>query len=375
MTSISPSQLPQDSSLVRRLAAAIVSPGVADFWLQQLHPAWSWDRPLAQVVERRLESRNSVTLVLKPNRHWRRLGGFQAGQHVNVTAEVGGVRVTRSYSLSDAPRPDGRLAITVQQVESGKLSTHLCRHTRVGDVLELGPAFGAMTLPERMDGHWLFLAAGSGITPVMSLLRALSAQCPMAVRSITVAYWAKRSDDMCFTGELKAMARRLPGMNLHLVATRETGLSASAQAGARLSRDTFEILGIPHLSEQQVYACGPAGFVDTARELAKGQARLFQGESFSPWLGQPNGAGTVSVHLRASGRTLELPVGQPLLAALEAQGVHPPSGCRMGICHTCVCHKVDGITQDLTNGELATEPAAALRLCVSAPRSPLTLDL
>src|SRR5688572_30296609 len=90
---------------LRRLVQTLVAPPVFDFWAARLHPTWSWARPLARVVERRQESRDAVTLVLKPNRHWR---GFQPGQHVNLTVEIDGSRLTRSYSLSDAPRADRR---------------------------------------------------------------------------------------------------------------------------------------------------------------------------------------------------------------------------------------------------------------------------
>ena len=79
--------------------------------------------------------------------------------------------------------------------------------------------------------------------------------------------------------------------------------------------------------------------------------------------------------MRASGRSLDLPRGRSLLAALEEAGLTPASGCRMGICHTCVCPKLGGTSRNLQSGELQAEPEQALRLCVSAPASDLVLDL
>jgi len=361
----------------------LVSPAVFDFWIQKLDPSWSWQRPLARVTARRVESLDTVTLVLRPNRHWRALGGFQPGQHVNVTAEVDGVRVTRSYSLSDAPRRDGQLAITVRQVEAGRLSGHLCRTVRVGDVLGLGPAFGAMTWPDQARGRWAFLAAGSGITPVMSLLRAFAAgrdsrRSPSfdGVDSVTLVYWARHRAELCFVPELEQLALRDPRLKLHVVLTREAGeATGSIQPGRRLDAALLRDLGLPGDVPCQVFACGPAGFVETARQLLAGQVPSFHAEAFTPAAAAPVSSGTVPVHLATSGRTLELPVGMPLLAALEAQGLHPPSGCRMGICHTCVCPKLAGTTQDLGTGTSSDEPDPALRLCVSTARSPLTLDL
>ena len=128
----------------------LVAPPVFDFWAAKVNRSWSWERPLACIVDRRQESADAVTLTLRANGHWR---GFAAGQHVNVTAEIGGVRVTRSYSPSGAPGSRRMLQITVKAIEGGRLSRHLCQAARVGDVLELGQAFGAMTLPPSPPGR------------------------------------------------------------------------------------------------------------------------------------------------------------------------------------------------------------------------------
>ncbi len=369
---------------LKRLASHAVSPAVVDFWVQKLMPTWSWDRCLARIVARRVEARGVVTLVLQPNRNWRGLGGFKPGQHMNVSAEVNGVRVTRSYSLSDVPRTDGCLSITIKHVEGGRLSEYLCRDARVGDVLELGQAFGQMSWAEPPRGQWLLLAAGSGITPLMSLIRSVLGGSkrgsprgmPEGLQGLTLVYWARTRAELCFAAELQEMARREPRLTVHTVLTREPGaaLTPTERVG-RLSAEALQGLGLSDLSQQQVLACGPGGFVNRARTLAAGQALSFQAEAFTLLEAAPLESGSVQVHLQATGRTLELPVGQTLLTALEAQGVFPPSGCRMGICRTCVCPKLEGSTQDLITGELSHEADSALRLCVSTARTPITLNL
>ena len=110
-------------SRFKRLMQPVVSPAVFDFWASRFNRTWSWERPLARVVAREQASVDAVTLVLAPNRH---CGGFRPGQHINVSAEVHGARITRSYSLTDLPRADGRMAITVKAVAEGKLSQYLC---------------------------------------------------------------------------------------------------------------------------------------------------------------------------------------------------------------------------------------------------------
>jgi len=353
---------------VSRLLNPLVAPQVFDFWASKLSSTWSWQRPLARVVERRLEARDAVTLLLQPNRH---CVGFTPGQHVNLSAEIDGRRVTRSYSPSGIPRADRRIALTVKRVEGGLMSNHLCSRVAVGDVLELGPVFGAMTLPPRPDGRWLFLAAGSGITPLMSMTRALAAAGMPA--ELTLVYWARNRAELCYARELRELAAREPRFRLQLVLTREPQRLADELDG-RLDAGLLQRL-VPDLDRQQVYACGPAGFVDTARQLAGERAALFHAEAFTPPAIAADAAGTVRVELRASGRTLEVPAGQSLLTALEAQGLSPAYGCRMGICNTCACDKLDGTTQDLNTGDRHAEPNSALRICISRACTDLTLDL
>ncbi len=370
----------------------MVDPEVFDFWVRHLNPAWSWSRPLATIVERRVEARDTVTLVLKPNRH---VGDFLAGQHVNVSAEVNGRRVTRSYSLTNVPSQgrSRRLSITVKRVEGGALSTHLVQQARVGDVLGIGPAFGEMTLPPQPQGRWLFLAAGSGITPLMGLTRALAAQ-RMPV-DLTLLYWVKTHAELCFLQELRALSTRFPRMRLQVIVTHEAA-SVPGEAQGLISASQLAEL-VPKLSEHQVFACGPGGFVVTARELCAERCQAFIAEGFTP--AAPSGiagargngvdvnananveaeahahASTVRVTLQRTGRELRLSTGLSLLEALEAEGLNPPSGCRMGVCHSCVCPRVEGTTQDMQSGETQSEANMAVRLCVSRACSDLTLDI
>ncbi|MEO6103090.1 MAG: ferredoxin reductase [Pseudoxanthomonas sp.] len=339
-----------------------------DFWASRLNPAWSWERPLARVVAREQASRDAVTLVLKPNRHWR---GFQPGQHVNLGAEINGSRVTRSYSLTGPARADGRIAITVKAIEGGKLSQHLCREARIGDVLELGAAFGDMTLPEQLEGRWLFLAAGSGITPLMAMVRTLAAQ-GMPV-PLDLVYWARNREELCFAAELRALAATHANFKVHFALTREAELLQGESCG-RIERALVDSL-LDDAGGRHVFACGPGGFVDLSRALFASDAHTFHAEAFTPPPRVVEDSGMVQVVLAASGRTLAVARGQSLLTALEAEGLRPASGCRMGICNTCACGKASGTTRNLNTGDLAGEPVSALKLCISSAVSDLVLDL
>lgn len=354
---------------LHRLLTPLVDPATFDFWVQKINPLWSWDRVLARVVELRREAEDAVSLVLQPNRHFQ---GFLPGQHLHVSADVQGRRTTRSYSFTQPPQADGRLHITVKHLEGGKLSSHLFSHARVGDVLELSQAFGSMTLPAPATNDLCFLAAGSGITPLMALTRAWAQA--GAHNALSLMYWARTQAQMCFADELRKLAQQWPQLHLHLFTTHEREGVPCAEQGL-LSADLLQ-QHVPDLAQRQVLACGPGGFVQTARALCD-KARAFMGEGFTPpaLATDSTGPATVEVHLSQSQRTVTVPTGVSLLEALEAAGLNPAHGCRMGVCHTCSCTRTSGTTQNLQTGALESETGLDVRLCVSRARTPLTLDL
>ncbi len=338
-----------------------LSEGFFDFWSTRVHPLWTLRRPLARLRARHRASADAFTLELQPNRHF---GGLRAGQHINLGVEVDGRLTTRSYSPTALP--GGRLAITVKAIDGGRVSDHLCQHARIGEVFALGPAYGEMVLPAAVPQRLLLLAAGSGITPMRALLRQLDAQGMPG--QVDLLYWARQRQELCFVDELQALAARHPGFRLQLLTTREPVMPA-----ARI--DAHDLSGITALETAQVFACGPAGFVQAARQRLHGQVAGFLGEAFSPPQPSSEAQGSVQVQLLRSGRTLSVPRGTALLQALEAQGVQPASGCRMGICNTCVCAKVSGVTRHTLTGDHADEPSTPLKLCVNSASTDLVLEL
>ncbi len=333
-----------------------------DFWSKELGLKWTVQQPMARIVKRHNEAKDTVSLWLKPNSHFK---GFKTGQHINVTLQVNGVNFTRSYSLSEAPRADGLLRITIKK--EGKVSSHLCQHVHVGDSIEISQAFGELQLNAQKTN--LFLASGSGITPVMSLLHTATMQQP-----ITLLYWEKNRADLCFMAELNNLAAKNPLFKFYIFLTQEQNLLQGELKGRIDTQAIIKL--IPNLVQHQVVACGGQGFIE-AVQLLKPYVDTLQVESFSPIkLNTANTQlGTVRVELKASHKVLELNQGDSLLDALEAQGIYPPSGCRMGICHSCSCQKISGITQDLQTGELASESQSAVKLCVNRAYSDLVLDI
>ena len=340
-----------------------LSPALFDFWAGKLNPLWTLRQPLARLVRREPAGEGAVTLVLRTNRHWR---GMQPGQHVMLGVEIDGRILQRSYSPTEiGPRT---LAITVKAVEDGRVSRHLVRVARIGTLLQIGPAFGDFHAPGAAP--LLLLAAGSGITPMRSLLRSLTRR-PLGA-PVDLFYWDRTPAHFSFREELLALASAQPALRVHLLATRE-----GDERAARIGAHTFAGLGDAPLAQRHVLACGPDGFVAAARALLQHHVAGFQGEAFTPPAAAEgaDAEGTVQVTLARSGRQLSVPRGRSLLEGLEAHGLAPRHGCRMGICNSCTCTRTSGATRHLRTGEQHAEPAQPVRICINAPTTDLVLDL
>ncbi|MES2908043.1 MAG: ferredoxin reductase [Pseudomonadota bacterium] len=342
------------------LRDAVFSADTFDFWARKVHPLWSWQQPLAQIVAKHAESADSVTLVLKPNRHVSR---FIAGQHINISVEIDGRRLSRSYS----PRyqADGRIAITVKRIAGGKVSHWLCDQAKLGDTVLLTAPYGDMTLSEKPE-HAVFLAAGSGITPFISLIQAHAAQ----GQRMSLLYWVRDESSACFADALMALAAKHANLTVQLLMTQPK----AGGAVSRISAEQIQAL-VPELANATLYACGPAGFVGSASAIAQQLQRPFLGEAFSlPELVAGSGE-RVQIHLAKSRKTISVAAGEPLLSALEAAGIQPAHGCRRGICNTCACPKSSGTTRNILTQEEQHESVSGLRLCISAACSDLTIEL
>lgn len=335
----------------------LVSPAVFDFWAQHLNKTWAWEQVRARVLAVSPASDDATTLTLRPNRNFR---GFQPGQHVNVTLPVNGVRHTRSYSLNHAPRTDGTLSITVRREPHGIVS-HALATLKPGDVIELGQAFGDFRLPQDGQRPLLLLAGGSGITPLMSLLEARLAQ--PASAPVALIYSVREAANACFLAALDQLAEQHPHFAWQLKISSQQGrIQAADIAATGLGRDS------------SVFICGAHGFADSMQRLCHDFANI-QCEAFSAPNYAQAGDAQVTVTLARSGQQVSVSNGGVLLQELEALGLSPAYGCRLGICNTCACSRLEGTTENLRDDLLSHNPGGMVRLCISRAVTDITLDL
>jgi ferredoxin-NADP reductase len=325
-------------------------------------PLWSSVEVRAEVVEVRRETRDTATLVLRPNRPWR---GHLAGQHAALTVELGGVRRTRTFSLSSAPsRGDGLVEVTVKARPGGAVTPGLIREVHPGRVVTLSQAQGTFVLPEPLPEKILLISGGSGVTPVMAMLRELLLT---GFRGeVVFLHHARSPEDVIFGEELRGLARSGPGW-LRVVI--EEGEVSPERPG--LTGSSLEAL-VPGYERWDAWVCGPEPLMAAAQRAFedRGAAERVRTERFC--VGPGGGEGTVS--FRRSGREAK-GQGKALLVLAEQAGLKPKSGCRSGICHLCTCRKVSGVTRDLRTGALSTEEGVEIQLCVSEPLGAVTLDL
>jgi ferredoxin-NADP reductase len=356
-----------------RLARSFTSPLLPDDYLELINPLWS-TRELRGRIERiELEAGQAATVVIKPGWEWE---GHRPGQYVRLGVAVDGVHHWRAYSLtSDPSRSDGCISITPKLVEGGKVSPFLVRRMRPGTIVRLGGVEGTFVLPEPLPERLLFISAGSGITPIMSMLRSLSRgrigrSLSQGGERVDVVHLHSSStrDGVIFGAELREMAAAGGGYRLHEQISSEHG---------RLSPGLLEGL-CEDWSERETFLCGPAGLLEVMRGhwAEAGIPERLHCEHFQPGgfeSGERGLGGTI--RFCRSGVEASSDGSEAILVAGERAGAELPFGCRMGICHTCAGRLRAGQVRDLRTGRVHGQPGETLRTCINAPEGAIEIDL
>ena len=325
----------------------LTGPHGVDRYTELLAPTWTLAEGRAKVVDVRRNTPRSVTLVLAPNEAF--ANTLRAGQYVNVSIEIDGRRHTRCYSPANV-EGDAHLELTIGHHDDGLVSTFLYERARRGMVVGLGTVGGDFTLPAQRPRRILFVSGGSGITPVMAMLRTLVHQGHDG--EITFVHYARNSAEAPYRDELAAMS----GVRVLHGYTRSTGGDLDGRFGP-------EHLAAAMPAPDAVFVCGPAALVDAVREHCD---NVYSESFVAPTLDLPTEPSGGRVTFANSSIDV-VDDGRPLLEQAESAGLNPESGCRMGICHTCTRRKTSGVVRNLTNGAVSTAPDEDVQICVSVP--------
>ena len=311
------------------------------------------------------ETDDAATVVIRPGWGWSY--DHHPGQYIGIGIQIKGKFHWRSYSVSSPPEREGKtIAITVRAMPEGFLSEHLVSGVAPGTIIRLALPSGDFVLPNPPPPKILFLVGGSGITPVMSMLRTMSRRGTMP--DVVLSYSSTTPERMIFRDELKALvekhpsadappaahrhrrdalARRAPRRALLRLA-RARGLGLRARADARRRR------GVLGEGRPRGASCTSSGSHSTSRATAARAARS---------------------RFRNSGKTAEVDGATTVLEAGEGAGVGMPYGCRAGICHTCTVTMVSGKVRDLRNGTEYSDPNENIQTCVTVPVGDCELDI
>ncbi len=345
---------------------SLFTPLLPDDYLEMVNPLWSTQELRGRIERIERETDDAATVVIKPGWKW---AGHVPGQYLRIGLVVDGIHHWRAYSLtSDPERPDGCISITPKLLDGGVVSPYLVREATPGVIVRLGGVEGTFVLPDPLPERLLFVSAGSGVTPIMSMLRALDRR--NAMSDVVLIHSARHPGDVIFGPELRAMASRNPGLRLHEQHTSTAG---------RMSPSDLDAL-CPDWREREAFISGPRDLLAALEEhWATGGEHVggLHMEHFQPLIADAHATrgtgGTIT--FTKSGILARSDGTEPILAAGEAAGATLPYGCRMGICHTCVGRLCSGRVRDLRTGEVRGQDDEMIRTCVHAPEGPVEIAL
>jgi ferredoxin-NADP reductase/anaerobic selenocysteine-containing dehydrogenase len=381
--------------LVERVAPAVVADtkSVLRFDARKIDhridlPIWSGrDTPL-YVTEIVRDTHNVFTFRLQGDPLCRFV--YWPGQFCTLVLPIGGKKIVRSYSISSSPTRPFTLEITVKRVPGGLVSNWLPDNLKVGDKLEIsGPKGKFCLVPGQVGDKLLFLSAGSGITPLMSMARWL---CDISAKvDLKFLNSVQTPEDLVFRRELELLADRHGTFQSVVSTTSRAAVPGWSGLTGRISRSMLDRVA-PDLAERDVYLCGPEGFMTAATglltELGFDPARL-HAESFASPRSQsaePESQATanagasaepaVQVEFARAGKRVSGQKHLPLLEIAEAHGIELDYGCRTGHCGVCKLRLLQGAADPGSGAALsdAERKEGWVLSCVATPREDCVLD-
>jgi ferredoxin-NADP reductase len=355
--------VPRLQRFALRAVRAFSSPLLPDDYLELINPLWS-TRELRGKIERiEQETDTACTVVIKPSF---RFDGHEPGQFLRIGIDIKGRRHWRAYSLtSDPDNEEGVISITVKHVDEGAVSPYLTHKARVGTIVGLGGVEGDFVLPEETPEKLLFISAGSGITPIMSMLRSLDHR--DEVNDVVLIHSAKDENDVIFGEQLRKLEDKHDGFKLHEQHTGSMGRFDPAKHFDEIC---------PDWKERETFLSGPEGMLDAVEEHYDQYDCCDQlhMERFQPKLGTGETGDGGKIIFTESDCEAVSDGETPIMVAGEEKGLDMPYGCREGVCHTCVLTLKTGKIRDLRNGKVSGEDGETIRTCINAPEGNIEIE-
>jgi ferredoxin-NADP reductase len=347
-------------------------------------PVWSDDEPL-ECVAVLPEAPAVKTFAFRPPSGARI--AFRAGQFVTLDLPLPGGPVQRTFTISSSPLTQAYLSVTVKVQANSLGGRWMHDHLAPGMRLRaFGPA-GQFHLPDQPDGRYLFVSAGSGVTPMMSMATTLYERGEDP--DICFIQCARRPSDLIFRRRLELMSTRATGIGLHFVVGAPEPYEVWTGYRGRFNRLMLGLMCNDYL-DREVYCCGPAGFMDGVREIlislgydmGRYRQESFAAPAAAPAIGdafddpQPDAEGAAEVVFARSGKAIACRESDTILALARGNGVPVISGCTFGLCGTCRVRKRSGEVHMVHNGGITDEDIAAgyILMCCAHPRGRVEVE-
>ena len=336
-----------------------------------------------RVADLRRETPDCVSVLLEVPEELRASFAFLPGQYLTFRQWIGGEELRRSYSICAAPA-EGELRVAVKQVPEGRFSTFVNRQLAPGAMLDVMPPMGHFVWKaDEARGHDVFFAAGSGITPILAMLKTGLASAPE--RRFTLVYGNSRSDSIIFLEELEALKNRYLGrLAIHHVLSRE--FPGSDLFFGRISKEKCDALlekVLDATTMDRFYICGPNDMLEAVRESLSSHgveaSRIHLERFSSEGLPAPKAAGVktgkpfaVEVEITQDGNIFHFSMdsrSETLLDAAQRSGADLPYACKGGVCCTCMARLSEGKVEMALNYALEEDQLAQgyILTCQSYP--------
>lgn len=334
--------------------------------MQVFKPAWCAGQFRAQVLHTKILSGDFLQVQIKPNKDW---PVHIAGQHVSLMVEIDGRLLTRVFTVASSPQhfqKTGNIRLLIKTNKQGRFTGLLSDALTHGLWCNISApsgdfVFKSFDASAKFDAPVTFIAGGSGITPMLSMLAGhLTA---FSVQPFSLIYYAKKYEHQCID-ELNKLAEQFSNFSFMLL-TREQEKNIA---------NNINLAGKP-----DIYCCGPNNFMKIIEDFSKTNGLNYYQETFGLQIPQSTTQSdklfSTSLNVSFNGVTHEVDANDVLLPQFEAKQLPVKRGCGIGICHQCQCVKKSGVVRNLKTGELSDNGEQIIQLCVSQPVSDLELEL
>ncbi len=335
-----------------------------------------------QIKDIKRETPSSISVAFNIPNELKSAYKFTAGQYINLKLTLDGQEIRRAYSICSSPN-SGDLRIAIKSVQNGHFSKFANENLKVGDILEVGQPEGKFTFEPNAEKqrNYAGFVAGSGITPVMAILKSVLENEPKS--SFVLVYGNKSTEETIFHQELHDLQLKYVGrLFVHYVFSK----SSESELFGRIDKSVVNfILNNKHKEKEfsKFYLCGPEEMINLVSNVLKEHnvaEKDIKFELFSTSTAENTSIGNQSGHTKITimvddeETTFEMSQKQTVLEAALKQGIDAPYSCQGGICSSCIARITNG-SAEMKKNSILTDKEVAEGLILTCQAHPTSAEI